>query len=160
MVTKPIATALGALTGAIPLVAMLRLLAGVFGPQLERVAFVAVLLALLPWIAYVAVRARRAVLSRRTALKLLLLDTAAVGLVSLFTIGPVLALALALRRLRPDLGARSPRTPAVRAEHVRPHRGPASRGPRPGQDRLNASAAAPSRPALASSAGRTSRSAT
>ena len=60
MVTKPIATALGALTGAIPLVAMLRLLSGVFSPQFERVAFAAVALALLPWIAYVAVRARRA----------------------------------------------------------------------------------------------------
>jgi hypothetical protein len=94
VVTKPVATALGALTGAIPLVAMLRLLAGAFGPQLGRVAFVAVLLALLPWIAYVAVRARRAVLSRRTALTLVLLDTAAVGLVSIFTLGPVLALAL------------------------------------------------------------------
>ena len=95
MVTKPVATALGALTGAIPLVAMLRLLAGAFSPQLERVAFVAVVLALLPWIAYVAARAHRAVLSRSTALRLVILDTAAVGLVWLFTVGPVLALALA-----------------------------------------------------------------
>jgi len=95
VVTKPVATALGALTGAIPLVAMLRLLAGAFSPQLELVGFLAVVLALLPWIAYVAARARRAALSRRTALRLLLLDTAAVGLVWLFTVGPVLALALA-----------------------------------------------------------------
>ena len=95
MVSKPIATALGALTGAIPLVAMLRLLTGAFSPVLERVAVAAVLLALLPWVAYVAVRARRAVLSRRTAWSLVVLDTLAVGLVSLFTVGPVLALALA-----------------------------------------------------------------
>jgi hypothetical protein len=96
MLTKRTAMILGALTGLLTLVAMLRLISGAFDGELPRFAWGLALLALVPWIVYTAWRARRARLTARAALIVLVLDLVALALVWLSTVGPVLALACTL----------------------------------------------------------------
>jgi hypothetical protein len=55
---KHLAAALGALTGLVSLVAMIRLVSGAFTEGMSAFAWVAILLAMLPWIGYAAWRAR------------------------------------------------------------------------------------------------------
>ncbi|HET9648559.1 MAG TPA: hypothetical protein VFP34_10050 [Microlunatus sp.] len=94
MVRRTIATVLGALTGVLGLIGMLRLILAAFGPSAFAVGFV--LAAMVPWIVYVSYRAGHGRLSSAGAL--VVLGCCLVGLVSvwLFTLGPVLALALSL----------------------------------------------------------------
>ena len=87
-------TALGVLTGAIGLVAMLRLVAGAFTGGMSGFALGVTLVAMVPWIAYVTWRARRSRLTPRRALIALGLDVLALALVFVLVFGPVLALAL------------------------------------------------------------------
>src|SRR3954466_13820646 len=87
-------TALGILTGAIALVAMLRLVAGAFTTQMSGFALVVTLVAMVPWVGYVTWRARRSRLAPRTALLALGLDVLGLVLVWVLVFGPVLALAL------------------------------------------------------------------
>ncbi len=96
MPKKSVAMALGALTGAVTLLAMLRLISGAFSGGMSRFALGFCLAAMVPWIAYAAWRARRGHLSRRAAATVLGLDVVGLILVWLSTIGPVLALAGAL----------------------------------------------------------------
>lgn len=105
---------LGALTGALTLVAMLRLISGGFSGEMSRFAWGFALLALVPWVLYVAWRARRSRLSRRSAITVLALDVAGLLLVWVLVIGPVLALACALTAFVviwvADLPGREPRS--------------------------------------------------
>ena len=87
-------TALGVLTGAIGLVAMLRLVAGAFSAGMSGFALVVTLVAMVPWVAYVTWRARRSRLTPRSALVVLGLDVVALALVFVLVFGPVLALGL------------------------------------------------------------------
>lgn len=94
MTTVAARTALGVLTGAIALVAMLRLVGGAFTGGMSGFALVVTLVAMVPWIGYVTWRARRSRLTTRAALVALGLDVLGLVLVWLLVFGPVLALAL------------------------------------------------------------------
>ena len=90
------ALVVGALTGLLGLVGMARLAAGAFDGSMSRFAWAVVLAAMLPWVVYVASRARHGRLSDRRlvlVLGLVVLGSATVW-VSVF--GPVLALACSL----------------------------------------------------------------
>lgn len=93
---KNIAAALGALTGLVSLVAMIRLVSGAFTQGMSTFAWVAILLAMLPWMGYAAWRGRHGHLSRRGALAVLLLNLLGCVLVWLFVLGPVIALTCSL----------------------------------------------------------------
>jgi hypothetical protein len=93
---KNLAAALGALTGLVGLIGMVRLVSGAFTNGMTTFAWLAILLAMLPWIAYAAWRARHGHLSRRGALAVLLLDCLGCVVVWLFVLGPVVALACSL----------------------------------------------------------------
>jgi hypothetical protein len=93
MTTVPARTALGVLTGAIALVAMLRLVSGAFTGRMSGFALVVTLVAMVPWVAYVTWRARRSRFSTRVALTVLGLDVLGLVLVWVLVFGPVLALA-------------------------------------------------------------------
>src|SRR3954470_6103574 len=86
-------TALGLLTGAIALVAMLRLVAGAFTAGMSGFALVVTLVAMVPWVAYVTWRARRSRISAGGAVAVLVLDVVGLALVWVLVFGPVLALA-------------------------------------------------------------------
>ena len=96
MLNKNLALALGALTGLVSLVAMVRLVAGAFDGGLSLFAWVITLLAMVPWIAYAAMRARHGRLAPRDALIVLALDFVGVVTVWLFVLGPVFALVCSL----------------------------------------------------------------
>jgi hypothetical protein len=93
MTTVVARTGLGVLTGAIALVAMLRLVAGAFTGAMSAFALVVTLVAMVPWLAYVTWRARRSRLTPRAALTVLGLDVLGLALVWVLVFGPVLALA-------------------------------------------------------------------
>ncbi len=90
------ARALGALTGVVGLIAMIRLAHGAFSGGMSVFAWVVTLLAMIPWIGYAAWRAGRGRLTRRHALVVLVLDLLGLSAVGLFTVGPVVALAFSL----------------------------------------------------------------
>ena len=62
---RPVLLATGVLTGLLGLVGMARLAAGAFDGGMSRFAWVVVLAAMLPWVAYVASRARHGRLAGR-----------------------------------------------------------------------------------------------
>jgi hypothetical protein len=93
---KHLAAALGALTGLVSLVAMIRLVSGAFTEGMSTFAWVAILLAMLPWIGYAAWRARHGHLTRRGALAVLLVNLVGCGVVWLSVLGPVIALSCSL----------------------------------------------------------------
>lgn len=93
MTTVAARTALGVLTGAIALAAMLRLVAGAFTGGMSTFALVVTLVAMVPWLAYVTWRARRSRMTARAALLVLGLDVLGLALVWVLVFGPVLALA-------------------------------------------------------------------
>jgi hypothetical protein len=96
MANKLLATGLGALTGAVSMIAMIRLVSGAFDGGMTVFAWAAILVAMIPWIGYAAWRAQHGRLSGRGALAVLVLALAGLVLVWLFTIGPVIALACSL----------------------------------------------------------------
>jgi hypothetical protein len=96
MINKNLALALGALTGLVSLVAMVRLVAGAFDGGLSVFAWVITLLAMVPWVCYAAFRARHGRLTLRNALAVALLDLIGVATVWLFVIGAVVALTCSL----------------------------------------------------------------
>ena len=96
MLNKNLALALGALTGLVSLVAMVRLVSGAFDSGLSVFAWVVTLLAMVPWVGYVAVRARHGRLTVRNAVTIALLDLVGVATVWLFVLGPVIALTCSL----------------------------------------------------------------
>ena len=75
---------------------MIRLVSGAFVQGMSTFAWVAILLAMLPWIGYAAWRGRHGHLSRRGALGVLLLNTVGSVVVWLSVLGPVVALASSL----------------------------------------------------------------
>lgn len=113
MPTRRSATILGALTGLLTLVAMVRLITDGFSGGMSRLAWSSVLVALVPWTVYATWRARRGRLSGRAALTVLALDVAGLVLVWVSTLGTVLALACALSAVvviwLSDLPTREPR---------------------------------------------------
>ena len=96
MLNKNLALALGALTGLVSLVAMVRLVSGAFDSGLSTFAWVVTLLAMVPWVGYAAVRARHGRLTVRNAVAIALLDLVGVATVWLFVLGPVIALTCSL----------------------------------------------------------------
>ncbi len=94
MVNKNVTLGLGVLTGIVGLIAMVRLIAGAGLNSLF--AWVFLLLAMVPWIAYCAWRARHGHLGPTAALGVVALCAAGLVSVWLFTLGPVLALACSL----------------------------------------------------------------
>ena len=93
---RNLAAALGALTGLVSLIAMIRLVSGAFSHGMSAFAWIAILLAMLPWIGYAAWRGRHGRLNRRGAVAVLLLNLVGCVVVWLFVLGPVLALACSL----------------------------------------------------------------
>jgi hypothetical protein len=96
MLNKNLALVLGALTGLVSLVAMVRLVSGAFDGGLSVFAWVITLLAMVPWVGYAAVRARHGRLTPRNAVIVALLDLLGVATVWLFVLGPVVALSCSL----------------------------------------------------------------
>jgi hypothetical protein len=96
MLNKKLALVLGALTGLVSLVAMVRLVSGAFDGGLSTFAWVITLLAMVPWVGYAAVRAWHGRLTLRNALVVLLLDLVGVATVWFFVLGAVVALACSL----------------------------------------------------------------
>jgi hypothetical protein len=96
VINKNLAAALGALTGLVCLVGMIRLVSGAFSHGMTAFAWTAILLAMLPWMAYTAWRGRHGHLSRRGAVAVLALDLVGSVVVWLFVLGPVVALACSL----------------------------------------------------------------
>jgi asparagine N-glycosylation enzyme membrane subunit Stt3 len=90
--TKTPATVLGALTGLVTLMAMLRLISGAFSAGMSHFALVFGLAAMVPWVGYVAWRARHGRLNRRASYAVVVLDVAGLVLVWWFTSGAVAAL--------------------------------------------------------------------
>ncbi|HEY5822089.1 MAG TPA: hypothetical protein VIT20_08945 [Propionibacteriaceae bacterium] len=113
MTKKSVALGLGALTGVLTLIAMLRLVSGAFDGGMSRFAWAFCLIALVPWIVYAAWRARHGHLSGQAAVIVMGLDVVGLILVWLFTLGPVAALACALAAFIviwvSDLPSRPPR---------------------------------------------------
>ena len=93
MINRYFALGLGALTGLLSLLAMVRLVSGAFSGGLSVFAWVVTLLAMVPWVGYVAVRARHGRIDRRSALVVLIIDLAGLVVLWLGVVGPVLALA-------------------------------------------------------------------
>src|SRR4051812_29901792 len=113
-------TALGLLTGAIALVAMLRLVAGAFSAGMSGFALVVTLVAMVPWVAYVTWRARRSRLTPGGAVAVLVLDVVGLALVWVLVFGPVLALAASFAAfVILWLGDRPRRTGGVGERYVR-----------------------------------------
>jgi hypothetical protein len=96
VINKNLGAALGALTGLVCLVGMVRLVSGAFSHGMTAFAWTAILLAMLPWIAYAAWRGRHGHLSKRGAVTVLVLDLVGSIVVWLFVLGPVVALACSL----------------------------------------------------------------
>jgi hypothetical protein len=96
MTEKTVRLTLGALTGLVSLIAMIRLVSGAFTGALSAFAWVFILLAMIPWVGYVAWRARHAELNRSAGLAVLVLAGAGLLAVWLFTLGAVVALACSL----------------------------------------------------------------
>ena len=96
MLNKNLALALGALTGLVSLMAMVRLVSGAFDGGLSVFAWVITLVAMVPWVVYAAVRARHGRLTPRNALAVAALDFAGLVGVWLFVVGPVIALTCSL----------------------------------------------------------------
>lgn len=95
MPTKTVATVLGALTGVVTLSAMLRLISGAYAAGISHLALGFCLVALIPWVGYLAWRARRGRLSSRSGRAVGVLVAAGLGVVWLSTLGSVAALACA-----------------------------------------------------------------
>jgi hypothetical protein len=113
-------TALGLLTGAIALVAMLRLVAGAFTAGMSGFALVVTLVAMVPWVAYVTWRARRSRITAGGAVAVLVLDVVGLALVWVLVFGPVLALAASFAAfVILWLGDRPRRTGGVGERYVR-----------------------------------------
>ena len=96
VVSRPVALVAGALTGLLSLAGMLRLTAGVFSGTLSRFAVVVVLAAMLPWVVYVALRARHGRITGRGLVLVLGLVVVGFATVWLSVFGPVLALLCSL----------------------------------------------------------------
>ena len=95
-VSSGLALLAGTLTGLLSLTGMLRLTAGVFSGTLSRFAVVVVLAAMLPWVVYVAHRARHGRLTVRALAVVLGLVVVGFAAVWLSVLGPVLALLCSL----------------------------------------------------------------
>jgi hypothetical protein len=93
---RNVTAALGALTGLVSLVAMIRLVSGAFSHGMSGFAWAAILSAMLPWIVYATWRGRRGRLSRRGAMAVLVLDLVGCAVVWLLVLGPVVALVCSL----------------------------------------------------------------
>jgi len=93
---KNLALGLGALTGAVSLIAMVRLVSGAFPGGVSAFAWVFLLLAMVPWVGYAGWRARHGRLTHQTGLAVAALCGVGLVAVWLFTGGAVVALATSL----------------------------------------------------------------
>lgn len=93
---RRLALVVGALTGLLGLVGMVRLAAGAFDGPMSRFAWVVVLAAMLPWIGYAAWRARHGRLAGARLVLVAAIVVVGAAAVWLSVLGPVLALACSL----------------------------------------------------------------
>ena len=93
---RTVALVVGGLTGLLSLTAMVRLTDGAFADGMSRFAWAVVLAAMLPWVAYVAVRARHGRLSLPGLVAVVIFVVVGFVAVLLPVHGPVLALACSL----------------------------------------------------------------
>ena len=114
MLNKNLALALGALTGLVSLVAMVRLVSGAFDGGLSVFAWVITLLAMVPWVAYAAARARHGRLTPRHALVVAGAGCRRSGHGVALRARPGRRSGLLAGRLRRDLGAGLAGTPPAR----------------------------------------------
>jgi hypothetical protein len=84
------------LTGLLGLIGMVRLAAGAFSGPMSHFAWVVVLAAMLPWVVFVAWRARHGHLAGARLVLVAALVLVGAGAVWLSVLGPVLALACSL----------------------------------------------------------------
>ena len=124
MLNKNLAMALGALTGLVGLVGMLRLAAGAFSRGMSIFAWVAILSAMVPWVAYVAWRGRHGHLSRRRAGGAVV-GSRRVRVGVAVRARPRCCVGLLPCRVRRHLGKRLAAAPLDRRGAVCPHRGTA-----------------------------------
>ena len=96
MPVKRLAIALGALTGVVGLIGIVRLVSGAFDGGLSPLIWLAILVVMVPWSAYAAWRAGHGRLTNRSTLAVLVLDLVGLVLVWWFVLGAVLALVCAL----------------------------------------------------------------
>lgn len=94
--SRSLALLLGAFTGLLSLTAMARLAAGAFSGPMSRFAWVVVLAAMVPWVVYVAWRARHGRVAGARLVLVAALVAIGGGVVWLSVVGPVLALACSL----------------------------------------------------------------
>ena len=96
MSDKNLALLLGTIAGLVGLIAMVRLVSGAFTGGLSMFAWVVTLLAMVPWVGYVAARARHGNLDRRSGLIVAVLSAVGLAVVWFFVLGAVIALACSL----------------------------------------------------------------
>src|SRR5688572_9338331 len=96
MLNKNHALILGGATGLVGLIAMVRLVSGAFTGGLSTFAWAVTLLAMVPWVGYVALRARHGHLDSRSALIVVVFNAVGLLAVWFFVLGAVLALACSL----------------------------------------------------------------
>ena len=115
MLNKNLALALGALTGLVSLVAMVRLVSGAFDGGLSVFAWVITLLAMVPWVGYAAVRARHGRLDpAQRAGRGWCWTWSALATVWFFVLGRGGRAGLLAGRVRGDLGQGLARPPGTR----------------------------------------------
>jgi hypothetical protein len=96
MTKSTVRLGLGALTGLVSLIAMIRLVSGAFSGSLSTFAWVFILLAMIPWVGYASWRGRHSHLTPKAGLLVFALGVGGLLAVWLFTLGPVIALACSL----------------------------------------------------------------
>ena len=96
MMDKNARLVLGALTGVVGLIAMVRLVVDAFGGSVSPIAWFFILCAMVPWVGYAAWRGQHSHLGGRSALAVLALSVAGLLIVWVSTLGPVTALFFSL----------------------------------------------------------------
>jgi hypothetical protein len=96
MTAKNARLTVGALTGLVSLIAMIRLVSGAFSGAVSLFAWIFILVPMVPWIGYAAWRARHSHIAGRAAIAVVTLGAVGLLTVWLSTLGAVVALVCSL----------------------------------------------------------------